>query len=931
MAAEIMPQGLPPLHVTQIDPDVYPRFYSVAQSPDGLLFVAGEEGIHSYDGREWTTTRLPNQRFVRSLEHDGMETLYVGGYGQFGYLELDDTRRPVFTDLTPELSSIIDSENLADIWHIEITPNGVFFRALYHLFQYKPESGDLTVWHHPDRFGGVLWHEGELWVQFRQLGLQRLDGEEFTMVPGGQQLTEHIIAFLPLPGGGLLTMGREGPWQHFHKGQLSLWAAPESLPSPDNFDAYQVLPDGSFALGAADGHVHLLDPSSLSHRVFRVAFDFISDLAISVDGGLLVQTDQATTHLFWPHPWTKLGTESGLVGRVNEIVRWGEDWIAITSAGAQRVHFGRFEPTGWSNFETWDWMDLDSGGALLADSFNLLRITETGGARQLFLDLYPRKLQESQYRTDHVLIGTEHGLSIVRQKGEDFDLVFQQQGFTGLITEIMELADGDLLMSINGTGLVRATLSDDWRAIEIWRVYSSDDGLDYGAVVEADIVKTSSNDFLVSTRAGYYNWEGGQLKPQPLPGLPVPDGQSPLIRFDRSPDGERWAYQQRQLWREDDQSRWRVEDLSELNPVVIASLSFMDDGRIMVGDQAAVHQFQPAVEADHPTPLPVRMRSAQLTDASGRTRRLPLDGRELVLPFGEYSIRLDYGIPSFRQSQANRYRARLIGFEEEFSDWVPTTGYTYTLRNPGIKRFEVQARDHLGSVSEMTPFEFRMEAPWYSTAWARAIWAILIFASLIFFFRVLIRWRLARLEAERQRLAEMVDQRTADLAAAVRKLRNMANVDGLTGLANRRRLDEYLKEAWVRCIDRQCDLAIALLDIDHFKAYNDTHGHPAGDEVLRKMGDVLACALRRNEDVAARYGGEEFMVVLPAADLEHALEIGEVLRAAVEASPLGITASVGVASTRPDENKKLEDLINTADQALYRAKQMGRNRVDMGL
>lgn len=928
LSAESLPQGLPPLHVTPGNPDAFPRYYSVAQAPDGLLFVAGEEGVHAFDGRRWTTTELPNQRFVRSLAHDGERRLYVGGYGQFGYIELDPTGLAVYTDLTPDPVELVDADNFADVWRVEITPDGVFFRALFHLFRYLPDSGEIQTWHHPGRFGGIFWHEEAVWLQFRGSGLRRFNGQDFEAISGGELLTEHVVAFLPLPDGGLLTMGRDGLWQRFHSGELSPWPAPETLPSASNFDAYLILPDGSFALGSPDGKLHLLDPRTLDHQVFQVDYDFISELAPALDGGLLIQTDRATTHLFWPSSWTRIGQETGLIGRINDLALWQNSWLAFTNAGVQRLDRGRFEKTGWSAFETWDWLEFNPDRGLIADSFNLLEVTSDDKFRVIVGDLYPRLLLTSRFDPDHVLVGTEGGLAIVAWTGDDWAVVYRQSGFTGLVTGIIELSPRDLLLTIDGTGLVHVRMSADHSRRESWRVLGADDGIDYGSVIKANLTRDQQGNILVATRTGIWRWAEDRLWPFELAGIGPISDDYPLVEFARSPNGELWVYRERELWRQVESDRWVKEDLSALEPGLISSINFTDAGQVLVGDQAAILTYDPTIETVESRAITVQLREVELVDGQGQLTLLPMDGRRLVLPHDIASIRFSYALPNYRQPQLNQYRARLIGYEADFSNWGRIQRITYSQFRPGRQRFEVEARDHLGRVSRIEPFQFEVLAPWYATLWAWLIWAALALGLLSLIGWRVVRWRVARLEAERKRLAAMVEQRTADLAAANRKLENMANVDGLTGVANRRKLDEYLQEAWTRAIDRQSEFALALIDVDHFKRFNDTQGHQAGDEALRNVASLLTGALRRNEDVVARYGGEEFMVVLPSAGLERARTVAEVLRAAVESSPLGVTASVGVAATRASPDQSLEALIEAADQALYRAKQNGRNRVE---
>lgn len=169
-------------------------------------------------------------------------------------------------------------------------------------------------------------------------------------------------------------------------------------------------------------------------------------------------------------------------------------------------------------------------------------------------------------------------------------------------------------------------------------------------------------------------------------------------------------------------------------------------------------------------------------------------------------------------------------------------------------------------------------------------------------------------------------------------LERLAFLDGLTEIPNRRRLDEVLQMEWQRAIRNQVALALLMVDIDHFKAFNDHYGHSAGDECLCRIAHTLRAALLRPGDFIARYGGEEFTVLLPECDDRGAGKVAERLRASVEA--LGIlheysqtsprvTISVGYAVRVPAQNGEPALLLEAADQALYLSKQQGRNRVCM--
>jgi two-component system chemotaxis family response regulator WspR len=166
-------------------------------------------------------------------------------------------------------------------------------------------------------------------------------------------------------------------------------------------------------------------------------------------------------------------------------------------------------------------------------------------------------------------------------------------------------------------------------------------------------------------------------------------------------------------------------------------------------------------------------------------------------------------------------------------------------------------------------------------------------------------------------------------------LRQMSIVDALTGIANRRRFDEVLENEWARAQRLGTEISIVLIDIDHFKLYNDTCGHLLGDECLRKVATALHGTALRPTDLVGRYGGEEFVVLLPDTPSAGAREVAERMQASVAALALPhpapaakgtVTISQGIASMRPGTADDSNMLVSRADAALYRAKRAGRNR-----
>lgn len=218
----------------------------------------------------------------------------------------------------------------------------------------------------------------------------------------------------------------------------------------------------------------------------------------------------------------------------------------------------------------------------------------------------------------------------------------------------------------------------------------------------------------------------------------------------------------------------------------------------------------------------------------------------------------------------------------------------------------------------------------------RLLWPILSIISSAVVFSLTANYVMERDERKRYLLTMRERGVVRELTRTHERLRELSRVDSLTGLYNRRHFQEVLERVWERAQFDGGHLSILMVDVDHFKKFNDRYGHPAGDECLAQIAKVLQQTLRRPDDMVARYGGEEFIALLPQTEASYAVVVADRIRAAVEAlhmrhesstSSHFVTVSVGVASCRADFLLKSSALIAAADQALYQAKHEGRNRV----
>jgi diguanylate cyclase (GGDEF)-like protein len=203
------------------------------------------------------------------------------------------------------------------------------------------------------------------------------------------------------------------------------------------------------------------------------------------------------------------------------------------------------------------------------------------------------------------------------------------------------------------------------------------------------------------------------------------------------------------------------------------------------------------------------------------------------------------------------------------------------------------------------------------------------------------RYLIDEQEALKRQLEHEVENRTeelkdalSELSAAHIDLKVLTTIDAVTGIRNRKYFDDVFDQEWRRALRQQYEISLLMLDIDHFKKVNDTYGHLAGDECLLQVAQAIDGMLNRPSDVVARYGGEEFIVILPYVTAENARHVADQIRSgladlkfAADGHQIGITVSIGVSSTIPVEDGMPRDMISQSDEALYRAKSTGRNKV----
>jgi len=306
--------------------------------------------------------------------------------------------------------------------------------------------------------------------------------------------------------------------------------------------------------------------------------------------------------------------------------------------------------------------------------------------------------------------------------------------------------------------------------------------------------------------------------------------------------------------------------------------------------------------------------------------------KSLRLSASQNNVHFTFASSDFREPRRNLYSWMLEGFDKRWSIPSAEPSAVYTNLPGGSYVFRLRVSDNNGLWNnEAYALPIRIQKPF-----------LLSTAGIILYVLFLIGFGYAiALFITKKQLQKQVQELTllkVSLEKANTKLQELAILDSLTGISNRRYIDHTLPLLAAEASRERKPLSLLMVDIDFFKNYNDKYGHIAGDAVLKKIAEILDQSLVRSSDIAARYGGEEFLIILPNTDSSGAMQVADKLLHAVidaqircDTSPLAafITISIGIHTTIPSNESECWDMVQKADTALYRAKNKGRNRIEI--
>lgn len=764
-------KGLP--HIRNYSPKEYsasPQNWDAVQGRDGIMYFANSYGVLSYNGVNWKLIGMPNRGLVRSLAADSTGRIYVGGYGQFGYLQSDSIGVIRFVSLLTQVPQ--NYRSFADVWEIFIKQDGVYFVSAKFVFRWDNQR--IKVWKPESQFTNWDFINDQIFVMDESLGMKTIINDSLTLVVNGQKFVHKpLFSMWPYrksawlikePGKGYLI--DDGNTITPMTGDLHRLIL-QSLPHHSG-----LLPDGRFVITTLREGVFILDSSGavvqLINKKTGLQSNDIKQFYSDKSGNLWLPTNNGISRVSIASPVSFFNEKHQLTATVDAILRANNTLYAATNYGVRRLR-RRVNESDLPFFEEVPGNPelalhlLAAGKDLLAatgDGVFLIgdRATRITSRRSAFL-------HRSKIDSNLIYAGLKEGLDLLRYKNGKWSDAGVFPGITEQIRTIVEDDDGNLWLGTRSQGVLRVII-DIQKPLENVRVERF--GEKHGLVPGGIRVQSVSNKIYFSSDEKLMRFDESIKKfvADSTFGIELTDGSHGVDQLYPDPAGNVWVvavqiapekniliFGERQ---QDGSYRIEKNMFEQFSDFPVWYIH-PEDHVVWLGGPEGIIRYDMKNKKVYDTGFSTVISSVFIKNDSliyaGNSSRVP------EIQYDDNAMRIQFAATSFENEAANVYQYRLEGFDKEWSNWSSEIHKDYTNLPEGHYRFYVHSRDLHGHVSPPANFEFIILPPWYRTWWAYGAYGIIIF--LILQTGVKIRFRY--LEYRNRRLEEKVEARTREI------------------------------------------------------------------------------------------------------------------------------------------------------------------------
>lgn len=909
-----------------------PRNFAATHDMQGRLYVANLDGVLRFDGDRWDLLRLPGAVPATALTSAQDGRIYVGGFDVFGRIEEDPDGSMRLDVLSRPLQREGQSAGIANVWQI-IPDRGILrFRTEFAMYSLDPAITQQHIDPLPETTRMFFSTRQGFVGRLEGTGLVRMnDDGSMATIPGGKIFASLGIASVVDQGEAALVVAQDG-FHHLRNGRVTaaVIKIPEFVTDPPN--TARMLADGTIAVGTMHGELmRFSDELQLIDRV-PLYDGAIEELHVDAENGLWVIGEGELVRMRIPAPWTFYGAVNGLRGTIYS-AEWFNNglWLAGT-AGLSRITpssamQAKAVPLAWFPYEGYV-LKATRGGLLIGHRTGLM-VADT---KQQYTSLLQNAeailwLITDPKREDRIYaIGERYLWTLALEKSRWRVLASAELGTMSPNKAFSGTMAGELWFADSRSSPQRWRVDADTGAVVEKTVFGAADGLPKVRDPELNLFPLDDRIHAVAGGHTYVlNDDTFSAESSALAAL-VERPAELIVR--ESPIGT-FAATNRELYlRHAGSQHWERLHFGATAVRGFQGISVASDGIVRVATWNGLLQFDPTQQAPPDRPLIVSLSRVTQRAPDGSTRQLPrhTDATPQNIDPGHG---VEFRFAMVTMEPAVEFRYRIHGLVPEWTEW--RTDRDVILRRPGGGEYslEVQARTRSGRAASPLFYRFNVEPRWSQTGWGKALAVLFGLGLVLGIAQWVAWWRTERFRATNALLESRIADRTRELEVVNRKLAEMATEDSLTGISNRRALESGLAREWHRCLDQRRTIAALMIDVDHFKRFNDNHGHLEGDALLRRVAQELQQFHDPARELLARFGGEEFALILPGVHLEEAQRRAQNLCQRLRDAGVPVTVSVGVAAQVPSPLDDPHLLLRRADAALYRAKRNGRDRVEI--
>ncbi|HPW32415.1 MAG TPA: GGDEF domain-containing protein [Arenimonas sp.] len=917
---------------TAKDFNANPQHFSIATDKAGRLFVGNSEGILRFDGTTWELIELPGKQIARDLIRAKDDKIYVASYDTFGELVTDKDGKIRFQELLSLSGLKGNDRHVGIVWEVINTEEGVYFRAEETLFFISYDRKKTQSWRMAENVRTVFPQKNVLYARVDGVGFCKFVDGKFVLEPGGEEFAKR-----PLPG-----MIDRGNWRllvsddgFFRADQSGLKRLPNAAGSElANSEAYEVLAlsDGSFAVGTRLGELFRFGQDFTVLERLKLGSFAVAAMSVDNEGGLWVATEGDLLRLAMPSPWSFLDAHQGVQGIVNDF-EWHENalWIASTSGIArivpQQDGTSRYETKPWVDYEAYVFDSNDAG--LLIGHRQGLMVLDKGSStpRKLLDDQKELVLLFEKSRFDETLIYAlaHHSILILKIVDGRWQIKKRISLAGASVDSLVESAPGEIWFSNNYAGPERWRFDTNTFEILDKKEFGKDDGLVLQKDDPQHVYRLDDKVHVVIADKGFL-FDGKKFGPELAPPFTLVMRPHELYVTETAIGA--YAYTSREMWfRPKGETQWQPLRMALSSAAGYGVVRLNRDGVVRMSTWSGILQYNQKEKSTIPEPLELRFEYVTAINPENNSSiNLPTDSATgyVKVPAG-HNLKLRFSMVSLESGVEFRYR--MLQLSSEWSGWSDRDLFIRA-QPPGDYVLELQAKTRSGREAETISYRYTVLPHWYEILWVRFLILLTSIAAICLLTYWFIRNRVAKYREDNLKLEKRISERTIELESLNQRLSELVIEDSLTGVSNRRALEQGLQREWFRCLDQCRPLSVLMIDVDHFKQFNDKHGHLEGDILLREIAQTLKKEHDPKRELLARFGGEEFALLLPSVNLEDAMRRAEHIRQIMVQQNKDVTVSIGVAGFVPSIQIEQSSLLRRADAALYRAKRAGRNRVE---